>query len=256
MFDTLPIWALFMCVLVVVFIAMKTGHLLKRKFDRSKSENETLVSVITGSVLGLLGFILAFAFSIVYTRFEARKELVRQEANAIQRVWLRSELLDQQGRFTTFDLLKKYLDVRIVAAEATNVEDVNRTVIQSECIQRELWEMGVANVKGNSLPGLSATYLQSLNDLIDIHSQRLAIGAQDRIPKGIWITLGALLLLSMITVGYFAAIKGGEHSPSNFILAIAFSLLFVLVSALDDPLHGFFTASQQPLMHVKALMTK
>jgi len=256
MLDRLPIWILFIFVLVVVLIAMEAGYRLEKKFDRSRSDNETLVSVIVGAVLGLLGFILAFTFSIVYARFEARKELVRQDASAIERVWLRSQFMDQPDRSATLDLLQKYLDLRLLAVQARNMEEVKSAVSQSEAIQQHMWQIGVANAKRNSLSGLSAPYLQSLNDLIDIHNQRLAIGLEDRIPTGIWMALGALLLLSMVTIGCFAAIKGSKHSVSNIILAIAFSLLFVLVSALDDPLHGVFITSQQPLLNAKALMSK
>ena len=231
---------------------MEAGYALKKRFDRSKkTENETLISVIVGAVLGLLGFILAFTFSIVYSRYETRKELVRQEANAIRRVWLRSDFMDSSDRSSTVLLLKKYLDERLLAAQSRSFEEVNRAMAESEKIQKALWNNGVAKAKGNSLSGLSPLYLQSINDLIDMHSQRLAIGARDRIPDGIWYTLGTLLILSMATVGYFAAIKEGKRSPSNVILAVAFSLLFVLVSALDNPLHGLFTASQQPLETVK-----
>lgn len=252
MFDRVPIWALFFSVLVLVFIAMEVGFALKRRFDRrSGMENDALVSVIVGAVLGLLGFILAFTFSIVYARYEARKELVRQEANAIRRVWMRSEFMDQSGRSFTIDLLKKYLVWRLVAVQAKSNVEVNRAAEESEKIQHALWEDGIAKAKGNSLAGLNAPYLQAINDLIDVHSQRMAIGALDRIPSGIWVSLCTLLLLSMASVGYFAAIKGGKRSPANLILAIAFCLLFVLVSALDDPLHGLFTASQQPLLTVR-----
>src|SRR5215472_11417886 len=105
MFDGLPIWTLFLCVLLAVFIAMEVGYAIKKRFDRTKTENDAMVSVITGAVLGLPGFILAFTFGIVYARYEARKELVRQEANAIRRVWLRSDFMDQAARSSTTDLL-------------------------------------------------------------------------------------------------------------------------------------------------------
>jgi hypothetical protein len=252
MFDGLPIWILFICVLVAVFIAMEVGYAVKKRFTRDKTENEGMVSVVTGAVLGLLGFVLAFTFSLVYTRYETRKELVRQQANAVRRVWLRSELMNPADRSSTIVLLKKFLDVNLLAAQSRSAGEVNSAVEESESIQHNLWESGVAKAKTNSLSGLSPLYLQSVSDLIDLQSQRLAIGARDRVPSGIWISLGSLLILSMVNVGYFEAIKGGKHSRSNIIMAMAFSLLFVLVSALDDPFHGWFIASQQPLLNVKA----
>lgn len=256
MFDGVPIWALFIGVLLVVLLFIEVGYRMKRRFDRSRTENEALVSVITGAGLGLLGFVLAFIFSIVYVRYETRKELVRQEAAAIRRVWLRSNFMEQPDRAFTVDLLRKYLDIRLQAAQANTSVEIDTAIAQSEVIQRQLWEQGIAKAKGNSLSGMSVPYLQSLNDLIDMHNQRLAIGALDRIPTGVWIVLTIMLLLSMTTIGYFSGMKGANRSLISIILAFSFSLLFVLISALDDPLHGLFVASQQPLMHVQVLMSQ
>jgi hypothetical protein len=257
MFDNIPIWALFLGVLAAVLLSMEVGYgLLKWRTNRKKTEDPGMVSMLAGAGVGLLGFVLAFAFSIVYGRYEIRKELVRQEANAIRRIWLRSGFMGQSDRSRTVDLLKQYVDTRLQVAEAKRPEDIDRAVSQSEGIQHQLWEQGVEMAKTNSLSGMNVPYLQSLIDLTDIHSQRLAIGARDRIPAGIWVALGAMLLLTMTTIGYLSGIKDTGRSPAIMILALSISLLFVLVSALDDPLHGMFKASQQPLVAVKNLIEK
>jgi hypothetical protein len=235
---------------------MQAGYIIRTKFAKSTTENDGLVSVTTGAVLGLLGFVLAFTFSIVYGRFEVRKELVRQEANAIRRVWLRSEFMDAPSRIHTQELLKRYVDVRLSSVRARNLAEINEAVNQSETIQYDLWDTAVAKAKENALAGLNAPYLQSVNDMIDFHHQRLAIGVEDRIPYGIWLALSTLLLVCMTSMGYFAAMKGVRHSSSNIILAICFSLLFVIVSALDNPFHGLFETSQSPLLGLKLMMTK
>jgi hypothetical protein len=254
MFDLVPIWALFLCLLGLVLVAMEIGHgLLRRKSDRPKAENEALVSVTSASGLGLLAFILAFMFGIVYGRFETRKDLVRQEANAIQTVWLRADFLDTPNRTTAVNLLKQYLDTRLQAVRARTTEDVLRSVRQSETIQRQLWQQGVTRAKQTSIYGMSTIYIQAMNDLIALHSQRLAIGVQDRIPSGIWVAVAGLLLLSMATIGYFSAMKGAIWSPANIILAVSFSLLFVLIAALDNPYGNLFQPSQQPLLNLKEL---
>lgn len=255
MLDFVPIWGLFIFVLLVVIIAIEGGYrLMRSKFKRSEPEHEGLVSIIAGSSLGLLGFVLAFAFSIVYARFETRKELVRQEANAIRRAWLRADFMEEPDHSSTLRLLKEYLDVRLQVASAKGTDEIDRAVLQSNALQLELWGLGVVNTRRNALSGMSAPYLQSLTDLIDINSQRVAIGAQDRIPSVIWIALGIMLLLSMTTIGYLSAMKGGKRSVMTLLLALSFSMLFSVVAALDDPLHGIFKASQQPLKNVKAQM--
>ncbi|HTS44501.1 MAG TPA: hypothetical protein VMH01_08905 [Puia sp.] len=255
--DSIPEWAFLPGVILLVLAAIEAGYrLVKTQRFRIKPDSEALVSVVTGSVLGLLGFVLAFTFGIVYNRFEARKELVREEANAIQRVWLRSDFLTEPDRTTTVGLLKQYLDLRLQAAEANVLSEITHSTKESTRIQHELWDLAVTNVKKDRISGLNAPYIQSLNDLIDIHGRRLAVGVEDRIPIWIWVSLGTLLLLSMVTLGYFSGLKGTHRSYTTIILAISFSVMFLLISALDRPLTGLFKASQQPLINVKNLMSK
>src|SRR5215469_13253918 len=129
MFDNIPIWALFLGVLAAVLLSMEVGYgLLKWRTNRKKTEDPGMVSMIAGAGIGLLGFVLAFAFSIVYGRYEIRKELVRQEANAVRRVWLRSEFMDQTARLSTVDLLKQYVDTRLEVAQAKKTEDIEKAV--------------------------------------------------------------------------------------------------------------------------------
>jgi CDP-diglyceride synthetase len=82
--DSLPTWALFFATMIVVLIAIEIGYRLGRATHRnSKAEMESPVSAIAGSLLGLAAFMLAFTFSIVTERHDAKKALVREDANAI-----------------------------------------------------------------------------------------------------------------------------------------------------------------------------
>ena len=82
--DAVPILALFAAAVVVVMISIEGGYRLGRIFHRrSKQEKESPVSAVAGAVLALVAFMLAFTFGIAANRFDARKELVREEANNI-----------------------------------------------------------------------------------------------------------------------------------------------------------------------------
>ena len=51
-----------------------------------------------GSTLGLLAFMLAFTFGMSGTRFDARKQLVLDEASAVLRAYQRAQLLPEPQR--------------------------------------------------------------------------------------------------------------------------------------------------------------
>ena len=68
-------------VVIAIEAGYRLGHAAHR---RSEDEKESPVSAIPAAILGLLAFMLAFTFGIVSDRYDARKALVREEANAIR----------------------------------------------------------------------------------------------------------------------------------------------------------------------------
>ena len=80
--DSIPIWALLALTVVIVMIAVEAGCFIGRNaLRKSHMEKVAPVSSIVGSTLGLLAFMLAFTFGTVASRYDARKALVRDEAN-------------------------------------------------------------------------------------------------------------------------------------------------------------------------------
>jgi hypothetical protein len=65
-------------------------------------------------------------------------------------------------------------------------------------------------------------FIQSLNEVIDIHANRIAVGVRNRIPGGIWVALFAIAALSLAAMGYHAALAGPSRSLA--VLAVAFTL--------------------------------
>ena len=57
---------------------------------RARSQGRGSVSTLEGSILGLLALIIAFTFAVALSRFEARREEVLNEANAIATTALRA----------------------------------------------------------------------------------------------------------------------------------------------------------------------
>ena len=66
----------------------------------------------------LLGLLLAFSFGMVLTRYEARRELVVREANAIGTSYLRAQFLNEPYRTRLSTLLVEYAENRVQLASA------------------------------------------------------------------------------------------------------------------------------------------
>ena len=75
-------------------------------------------TAIMGSTLGLLAFMLAFTFGMSGTRFDARKQLVLDEASAVLRAYQRAQLLPEPQRSECSRLLQEYVELRVRVAAA------------------------------------------------------------------------------------------------------------------------------------------
>lgn len=100
--------------------AAALGILLKvqRNRRRDASEADGQEGYIVSAVLGLLALLMGFTFSLAVDRFDARRALVLQEANAIGTTYLRAQLLIEPHRSRMTDLLVRYTDNRILLAKA------------------------------------------------------------------------------------------------------------------------------------------
>lgn len=253
--DILPIWALFFVTVAFIVGMVEVGFLIgKRVLSRTDQERESPVSAIAGAILGLTAFMLAFTFSMASDRYDAKKALVRDEANIIQTVWERSDFLREPDRTKTKALIREYVDERIAFAEDRDSDRTVSTVAGAIKKQQEIWDIGVENTRTDPFmfSELGSSYLDSVNQMAAINSLRVDLGLQSRIPTGIWFVLFALIVLGMIGVGYQTAIAGSRRSRVTMILAISFSLVIALIAALDYPMSSFITVPQSAMKNLQS----
>ena len=81
---------------------------------RAAGEVAGPTSMIVGSILALMAFLLAIAMGMAADRFDARRALVLQEANAIGTTILRAGYLPEPDSAQLEALLREYVPLRIV----------------------------------------------------------------------------------------------------------------------------------------------
>ena len=82
--------SLFLGVLLALWIGREIGV---RRIREDAEGARAGVGAVDGAVFGLMGLLIAFTFSGAATRFDARRELIVQETNAIGTAWLRLDRL-------------------------------------------------------------------------------------------------------------------------------------------------------------------
>lgn len=249
MLDTIPLGGLFVTILLLVLLAEEGGYRLGQyRRSRSNKEREAPVGVMVGTTLGLLAFLLAFTFGLAAARFDTKRQWLLDEANAIGTCFLRAEMLPGGGKEVR-SLLRTYVDVRLETARTGNLEGLRR----SEEIQQQLWAHAVTVAASNPDP-IVAIFVQSLNEVIDLHAKRIEAALRSRIPGAIWLTLYAVSMLSFAGMGYHSGLTGTTRSLAILGVAIAFCSVIWLIADLDRPLEGTLEVNQQTMIDLQKSM--
>jgi hypothetical protein len=254
-FVSLPV--LFIVTIILVYFSMELGYRVGDKYPKNiKEEKEKMASFNATAILSLLGFILVFTFGIVYSRYDSKRELVRDEANMIRTAWLRSDFLPEQDRGEAARLFKRYVDLRIDVTEAHDKELNTKEILRElNDEQYKLWNMAVVNARLDMNSDVAALYIESLNDMFNQQALRIAVGVQARIPMAIWILLYLLVFIGMFAAGYQASISSSsKKSWLTPIMLILFCSLIIIIASLDRPGRGLIIVPQQPIIDLRQWM--
>ena len=253
-FEAAPIWSVFLGTMVLVLFCLRIGLLVGRRRQRDAQGKLEGPGAIVGAAMGLLAFMLAFTFNTAANRYDTRKALVIEESNAIGTTWLRAGFLGDPNRAAMRALLRDYVDLRLnVALGGITLEDGLR---QTDAMQDKMW--AIAEEAGRQSTGSIVTglFVQSLNDVIDVHLKRLTISIRTRVPGTIWATLYLLLVVGMIMMGIQLGLSPSRHFGLELALAVTFSLVMLLIADLDRPQEGLMRVSQQAMVDLQTKLHK
>jgi hypothetical protein len=247
--DSVPIWVLFLATMGLVAIALEAGVHLGRWRQRRGAGKSEVSGAMVGATMGLLAFMMAFTFNGAAGRHDARKGLVIEETNAIDKTWLRAGFLDETARADIRGLLRSYVDVRVKAAAGE--VDLGPAARQSEVLLDRAWAIAedVGRKDANSIT--AGLFVQSLNEVIDLHLKRMTVAIRNRVPPTLWATLYLLMAVGMLMMGIQVGLSGPRQLGMEVFLAVAFSVVLFLIADLDRPQEGLINVSQQAMQELQ-----
>ncbi|MEY2983882.1 MAG: hypothetical protein RLZZ568_499 [Cyanobacteriota bacterium] len=247
---------IYLLTISVILVAIGAGYYLGTfNLKREKYSKPPSLGSVIGAMLGLLGFVLALTFSMVSSRYDVRKALVLEEANAIGTAYLRTDFLGDPFNSQSKILLKQYVDNKASYNDKSSYSDqkiVSRVLLEGEKIQDQLWTVALSapaefkNTEGYAL------YIESLNQVIDIHTLRITQGLQYRLPKTVWLLLYVITMLSMFAVGYEFGINESGSVLGSVLLAMMFAAVVMIIGDLDRSYRSSLVkVSQQPILELQ-----
>ena len=255
-FDNIPVWVLFIITTLVFSIAVELGFRVgKFIHERLEREQNPMVGTILGASLGLLAFFLAFTFNMAGSRYDARKQLVLDEANAIETTYLRAKLLPKPYGTEIQELLREYVDVR-VQVQTGKMEIIKKAIVKSEELHNQLWSKVVTLTENSNYSGITTLFIRFLNDVFDLHTKRVNAGLRNRIPVSIFATLYFVAFLAMSMMGYQAGLSGRRSPIAGLVLILTFAIVLALIIDLERPLQEIFSVSQQTMVDLKNKLSR
>jgi Na+-transporting methylmalonyl-CoA/oxaloacetate decarboxylase gamma subunit len=237
---------LFLLLLASLLIGSAAGRKIKKEGDQ-----DSQVTTIQAAILGLLGLLLAFTFSMSANRYEARRELVLMESNAIGTAYLRAQMLPEPYQTQTGDLLRNYVDARLEFYNAgvapVRLKDALDKSIR---IQGQLWQQAVDVSAADPRSEPTSLFVQSLNDVIDLHAARLA-AMNNRVPD---VILYLIFITSMLTVAFIGYSMRAIHYHRFIPALITIFLIVIIVGViidLDRPRRGLIQISQESMIQLQ-----
>ena len=252
--DIFPVWGVYLGTVVLVLVAAEIGFRTGVWFqNRDSSAGKTpMTGAVVGGMLGLMAFLLAFCIGIVINQHNGRKAMVVTEANAVGTAFLRAGFLSESDRTLSRDLLREYVNIRLAAASDPAL--IESTLTRSEAIHGQLWSIVEDAASEGQDTELFALFVESINEVIDIHTLRLA-AIDLRLPRVLGMVLYAATILSFLLVGVASSADGTRDPVAILLFALAFVAVFMIVVDLDRPQEGLLTVSQTALSDLLKQMT-
>jgi len=246
-----PLLLIFFASLVVILAASEIGRRYGLLNIGRKRQN---ISTLEGSILGLLALIIGFTFAMALSGFEARRNSVMYEANAIGTTALRSRLLPAPHNMECMKLLREYVQVRLdITRRVLPPKENIAAIAQSRAIQEALWQQVKAIAAKDNAVVPTGLFIQTLNEMFDRQEARHAL-ALNRVPNTVLITLYGLAIVASAFAGYAAGLDLQRSRLPIYTIGVLVSIVIFLIQDLDRPGPGLITVSQQPMVDTAAVI--
>lgn len=244
LFYNLPVWAAGLMCIAILAVSLEFGFRvgLKRR-EHWKDADSGGGAVVLTSMFAVMGLVLAFTYASGVSRYDARKNAVTLEANALGTAFHRADLVAEPGRSELKKVLLDYARTRVIETGSVRTAQDRELTLKTTLEKLEkIWPATKRMVEQNKPGPIEASMVAAINGVIDAHTIRLA-AILDKLPRVIMWMLVFISSASLAVAGYNAGIQGrmSRWRMSAFALVLAFLMMVIL--DFDRPNDGFVVVS-------------
>jgi len=242
-----PLGLLAFGILLLLLASYFSGRMVRLRHgrgDEAHLEADDFAANSVTAAIGLLALLLGFTFALAADRFDSRRKMVTEEANAISSTYLMAQTFEDPDRTRLSAVLRAYGHVRLEAGRATKIAVAMKLVRQSDELQQQFWAAALVAVKDRR-DAVSSAFLQSGYNMIDVGSAREAV-RRATIPVRILTALTLYMAITAFLLGFATTEKPRIAVP----LLVLVTMAVLLILDLDGPTSG---GIQEPQMAMEKL---
>jgi hypothetical protein len=236
-------FAAFALPLAAAAVAFQIG--LKHRARAADPAGDPHLATIEASTLGLLALLVAFALSMAQDRWEVRRNLIVEEADAIVSAHMRAGLLPAPAEAEARRLLSEYVDARMEFFAANDRAAVARAEERAHTLQASLSEIATSEGRAHPTPP-TALFVSAINEIVDLDEKRLS-SLETHLPATIVVLLFAVAMVACVAVAYASAWSGRRSAMSLFVVPLLVGAALLVVVDLDKPRLGIIRVSNSPI---------
>lgn len=221
----------------MVSISIGCYRIGRRKQGHGGAVQEVSGAVI-GAVFALLGLLIAFTFSGAYSRFDARRQLIVHEANAISTTYFRLDLLPAAARSSLREALREYTVSRAALYETLiDVRATAKELARTDALEHEIWTLALSATAESEDWSARLLLLPALNEMIDLVTTR-TVAIHTHPPLPVFVMLFTLALTCAGLTGYRAGTAEDPGHFYNVIQAAITACVLYLILDIEYPRYG------------------
>ncbi|HKE47445.1 MAG TPA: hypothetical protein VKB52_05235 [Rhodanobacteraceae bacterium] len=224
-------------------VSWLAASLFKAAGARTAAEHPAY-GAVQGATLTLLGLLIGFTFSMSLSRYDQRKNLEEEEANAIGTEYLRVEFLPAGDATKAKELLKSYLDERLQFYATRDDDELSQIDARTAALQDELWSI-VRKAASSQPTPVMGVVVTGMNDVLNSQGYTLAAW-RNRIPHEAWWLMEAMAVCAIVLVAGLHK-QAGISARLQPVLPIVVSLALFMIADIDSPRRGLIRVVPQNL---------
>jgi hypothetical protein len=205
------------------------------------------------AVLALGALLIGFSFSMATQRFEDRKKILINEANAIGTAYLRTRVVDDPTGEEVRALMRRYTDERIALYDVNDPARVDAVEQASAVLQQQIWSRVMAVARDYQRPVMTGLLVATINEMFDIADERRAV-RENPVPYTAFVVLVLVTGVAMASIGSTCGLTGKRLLFGMLVMPLLTAAVVVLVYDLANVSSGLVRPNNKALVHLRQSM--